>query len=104
MAYFWTQDDDLDFVFSLSRSLDGDDDSNIEFMIVDQIWKPVAKFNCSIDRRHLIADVPEELQKFTDDSQRITVIHRCPDNEFNDMLAILQQIFRGKSGLAINID
>ena len=102
-TFLWTHDDDLDFVFSLSRPINSGDDSPIEYMVLDQIWEPIADFNCQIDNDCIRADVPAALRPYASNSDQIVVRHRCDGDSLRGLIEALQSIFKGKSGLQIDV-
>lgn len=101
-AFLWIYDFDLDFVFSLTRSVTEDsDDTAIAFMVLDQLWEPVADFECRIDNRCLRAQVPTALRRHTWNRSEIVIRHCCTGETLLGLIAILRTIFKGKSGLIV---
>jgi hypothetical protein len=102
-AFLWTHDDALDFVFSLTRPVDSDDETPIEYMILDQVWVPVADFKCRIDDECMRAQVPTTLRPHTLNSSQIVVRHCCTGETLRELIDILHIIFKRKSGFSVQV-
>ena len=102
-AFLWTHDDDLDFVFSLTRPVDSDDETPIEYMVLDQAWEPVTDFNCRIDDACIRAHVPIGLRRYTSNSDKMIVRHCCTGDALRDLVGVLRVIFKGKTGLEVHV-
>lgn len=103
-TFLWTHDDELNFVFSLTRRMDGIDDTPIEYMVLDQIWEPVDDFDCRIDDTRIRARVPIGLRRYTLNSDEIVMLHGCIGDELYALVDVLRAIFKGKAGLEVHLN
>ena len=102
-TFLWTRDDELDFVFSLTRRIDDNDETPIEYMVLDQIWEPVDDFDCRIDDECVRAHVPIGLRRYTSNSEEIVMRHGCIGDELGALIDVLRAIFKGKTGLQVHL-
>lgn len=101
-AYLWAHDENLDFVFSLSRPIGGNEKTPIEYMVLDQTWVPIEDFECRIDEDSIHAYVPAGLRSYTANSDEIVVHYGCRGDELSALIDTLRQIFSGKTGLRVS--
>jgi hypothetical protein len=102
-TFLWTHDDELDFVFSLSRPIDGNNETPIEYMVLDQLWEPVGDFPCRVDNDCIRAYVPAGLRRYTSNSDEIVVHHGCIGDKLSDLIHVLRALFIGKTGLEVRV-
>ncbi|MGI1679855.1 MAG: hypothetical protein K6L75_14025 [Cellvibrionaceae bacterium] len=102
-AFVFFRDENVDFIFSLTRIVEEEDDGLIEFMVLDQILETVQDVNLKVGTKNIVVSVPIGLQKHTNSESILKINYTLNESQTKDLVNILKIIFSGKCGLKICI-